>query len=194
VLERAKVLYTTSFFITSNFEALLNVANYAAESNKPFGLNLSAGFLIQYNTNEVNKALQFADYVFGNEDEAQIYADVNKVEHTNLKDVAMHIAKSVKTNTARPRVVLITQGSLPVIVAQYQEGVIESITEVEIPAIPKEKLIDTNGAGDSFTGAFLASIALEKDVVSAVKAGIWLSGQVVQRSNCTFPEVNNYKE
>jgi adenosine kinase len=68
----------------------------------------------------------------------------------------MHIAKSKKVNTARPRVVLITQGHKPIIVAQYQEGVIESITEVEVPSIPKEKLIDTNGAGDSFTGGFLA--------------------------------------
>jgi adenosine kinase len=50
VLERAKILYTTSFFITSNFEALLYVAKYAAENNKPLGYNLSAGFLIQFNT------------------------------------------------------------------------------------------------------------------------------------------------
>jgi hypothetical protein len=63
----------------------------------------------------------------------------------------MSIAKSKKANTARPRVVLITQGGKPVIVAQYQEGVIESITEVEVPSIPKEKMIDTNGGPSNFS-------------------------------------------
>jgi len=61
-----------------------------------------------------------------------------------------------------------------------------------VPSIPKEQIVDTNGAGDSFTGAVMAQIALGKDIVSAVKAGIWLSGVVVQRSNCTFPEKNTY--
>jgi len=61
--------------------------------------------------------LQYADYVFGNEDEAKTYGEVNKVEFTSLRDVALHIAKSKKINSARPRVVLISQGALPVIVA-----------------------------------------------------------------------------
>jgi adenosine kinase len=79
LLERAKVLYTTSFFITSNFEALLEVAKYAAEHNKPLGFNLSATFLIQFHTEQVDTALQYADYVFGNEDEAKVYAEVHGI-------------------------------------------------------------------------------------------------------------------
>jgi len=50
ILENTKLIYTSAFFITSNFEALIHVAKYAAVNNKPLGYNLSAGFLIQYNT------------------------------------------------------------------------------------------------------------------------------------------------
>ena len=110
-----------------------------------------------------------------------------------MRDVALAIAKSKKVNTQRPRVVIISQGAKPVIVATYQEGKTEDITEVEVPAIPSDQIVDSNGAGDSFTGGFLARLALGDDVLKAVKAGIWLSGEVVKRSSCTFPETNTYQ-
>ena len=48
-LEKAKLIYTTSFFITSNNEALQAVGKFAAEKNVPLAYNLSATFLIQFN-------------------------------------------------------------------------------------------------------------------------------------------------
>lgn len=48
--------------------------------------------------------------------------------------------------------------------------------------------MDTNGAGDSFVGAFLAELLQGKDFKDAIKAGIYLSGEVVKRSGCTFPD------
>lgn len=46
VLQDSKLIYTSSFFITSNFEALVQVAEYATDNNIPLGFNLSAVFLI----------------------------------------------------------------------------------------------------------------------------------------------------
>jgi adenosine kinase len=46
VLQDSKLIYTSSFFITSNFEALVQVAEYATNNNIPLGFNLSAVFLI----------------------------------------------------------------------------------------------------------------------------------------------------
>lgn len=42
---------------------------------------------------------------------------------------------------------------------------------VELEKIDKSKIVDTNGAGDSFVGAFLAAIVQGKSVVEAVQAG-----------------------
>jgi adenosine kinase len=108
LLEKAKMLYTTSFFITSNYDALLEVARYAAEHNKPLGYGLSANFLIKFNTLQVDTAVQYADYVFGNEEEAKAYAEVHDIKYKSLEEVALAIAKSYKINTKRPRVVIIT--------------------------------------------------------------------------------------
>lgn len=46
VLEKAALLYTSGFFITCNYEALLKYLAYATESNKPLAANLAATFLI----------------------------------------------------------------------------------------------------------------------------------------------------
>lgn len=69
-LAKAKLIYTTSFFITSNVEALNKVANFASENNVPLGFNLSAVFLLQFELNNVLPVLENADYIFANEDEA----------------------------------------------------------------------------------------------------------------------------
>ena len=108
VLEKAQFLYTSAFFVTSNYEALLKYATHAADNNKPLGYNLSATFLIQFNTEQVNTILQYADYVFCNETEAQCFADTNKIAHENLKDVAVAIAKWTKVNASRQRVAIVT--------------------------------------------------------------------------------------
>ncbi len=47
--------------------------------------------------------------------------------------------------------------------------------------------MDTNGAGDSFVGGFLAAIAQGKDMETAVKAGQYCASEVIQQSGCSFP-------
>ena len=55
-----------------------------------------------------------------------------------------------------------------------------------MPKIAKELLVDTNGSGDSFVGGFMAALSQGESVLDCVKAGIALSGHVVQRLGCTF--------
>jgi len=72
-LNNAKLIYTSAFFITSNPEALMMVAKHASENDVPMGFNLSAVFLIQFELKNVMAALEHADYVFCNEDEAAAF-------------------------------------------------------------------------------------------------------------------------
>lgn len=194
VVEKSAFLYTSAFFITSNYEALQKYAQFAAEKNKPLGYNLSATFLIQFNTEQVNTILEYADFVFCNEDEAKCFAETNKVSHENLKDVAVALSQWKKVNTQRKRVAVITQGKDPILVAvQPNDGETVEVKEFPVPQLTKEQLVDTNGAGDSFVGGFLSQIVLGKPIEDAIRAGIWLSGQVIQRPSCTFPDVNTFQ-
>ena len=56
-----------------------------------------------------------------------------------------------------------------------------------MPLLEKEKLIDTNGAGDAFVGGFLALLAKGGDLVECVEAGHWGARQIIQQSGCKIP-------
>ena len=141
----------------------------------------------------MNEILEHADYVFCNEDEATCFADTNKLTYSSLKDVALQIAQWKKVNAKRPRISIITQGKDPILVAIAKEGDDTVQREFPIPAIAKDLIVDTNGAGDSFVGGFLSQVVQGKDLETAIKAGIWLSGQVIQQNGCTFPETNKFE-
>lgn len=116
-VQKAKIIYSTSFFITSCREALLEVGKYASDNNVPFGFNLSAVFLIQFELETVLKALEHADFVFANEDEADAFAASQKFEGDDKRQqVAKCLAGWKKSNSNRERVAIVTQGPLPTIV------------------------------------------------------------------------------
>ena len=82
------------------------------------------------------------------------------------------------------RTVVITQGSDPTYVAFHGR-----VTEHPILALPKEKLVDTHGAGDAYVGG------LSKDfpVADCCKAGAYSASVIVQYSGYTFPAISDYK-
>ena len=193
-LEAAKLIYTTAFFITSNNEALQKVGKYAADNNKPLAYNLSATFLIQFNTAEVDAALENADYVFANEDEASLWGEVKQMESKDRKDIALALAKFKKTNAQRKRVAIVTQGAEPVLVASWDEAAGDyKVKEYPVAKLEKEQIVDTNGAGDSFVGGFLSQLYQDKDLDRCIEAGIYLSREVVQKSGCQFPEACTFQ-
>ena len=50
-----------------------------------------------------------------------------------------------------------------------------------------EKLVDTNGAGDSFVGGFLAKLSIGADLKTCVEAGNYAARQIIQVSGCKVP-------
>jgi adenosine kinase len=156
-VRNSTLIYSTAFFITSNKDALHEVAEFASTNNVPFGFNLSAVFLLQFELDAVLKTLPHCDFVFCNEDEAAAFAKSQEKEGASLQDVARMIARWEKKNTQRPRVAIVTQGADPVIVATHTHGSEEvDVIEHPVAKLEKDQIVDTNGAGDSFVGGFLS--------------------------------------
>lgn len=168
-------------------DSLKIVAEHALANNKIFCLNLSAPFIVDFFGDQVATALEYADYLFCNEGEAEAYGKKHGLG-SDLKEVALKIAASPKKNSARPRTVIFTQGSESTIVAC--DG---KVTEYAVSPLPKEQLVDTNGAGDAFVGGFLASLLAKKDVGSSVEAGHWAARFIIQQSGCTLSKSCEYK-
>jgi len=187
-IEKAKVIYVTGFFFTVCQPAIMRMAEYATKTDKIFSVNLSAPFISEFFKDPLMKAFPHVDLVFGNEDEAATFSRVILgVETKNIKEIAKNISNLPKLN-GRKRIVIITQGQDPVVLAIGDE-----IKEIPVPAISSEKIIDTNGAGDAFVGGFLSQYVQDKSLEKSIDCGIWVSGLVIQRSGCTFPETMDYQ-
>jgi len=186
IVDTAKFCYIAGFFLTVSVESLEQVAKQFAESDKIFAMNLSAPFIIDFFTEQLKTALPYTDFVFCNETEAEAFG--KKFEFgSDLKEVALKLSAYTKINTSRKRTVVFTQGSKPTIVAC--DGV---ATEYPVELLPKDKLVDTNGAGDAFVGGFLAELAQNKSIKDAVEAGHWAARYIIQQSGCTLTDKCTY--
>lgn len=187
LISSAEIYYSAGFFITASAESLLKMAEDYNKAGKTVCLNLSAPFICEFFAEPLAKALAFADYVFGNENEAAAYAKKNGLPEDDIHAIALAIA-SLESKGPKPRTCIITQGSDSTVVAC--DG---KVTEYAVEKLAKEDLVDTNGAGDAFVGGFLAQLVLGESVEAAVKAGHWAARYMIQTSGTTLNGPCEYK-
>merc|ERR1719163_167950 len=188
ICEAAKIIYSAGFFITVCPDAMRAACAEAAKRDAIYCVNLSAPFLMivpPFKAVFVELMPQ-VDFLFGNETEAQTWADSEGWDSKDVAFIATRLSL-IPTTKGRKRTVVITQGADPTIVA-----INGMIKEYPIIALPKEKLIDTNGAGDSFVGGFLAALSKGLEMEACCKAGAYAASVVVQHSGCTYPAKPDY--
>jgi len=183
LVEEAQYYYIGAFFFTHSHDSIMAVAKHAAEHNKVFTQNLSAAFLSQYYSNLLDEAAPYWDIIFGNETEAATFAEAHNYGTTDIKEIALKMSQIEKVNKNRSRMVVITQGALPTIVAY--EG---KITEYPVRDIKEEEIVDTNAAGDAFVGGFLSQYIKGKDLDTCIAAGNYVAYIILKQSGATFPK------
>jgi len=188
ICEAAKVIYSAGFFITVCPDAMKAACAEAAKHDGLYCVNLSAPFLMMVPPFKAvfNELMPQVDFLFGNETEAQTWADSESWDTKDVAFIATRLSLMPSTK-ARKRTVVITQGADPTIVA-----INGHVTEHPITALPKEKLIDTNGAGDAYVGGFLAALSKGLDMAACCKAGAYAASVIVQHSGCTYPAKPDY--
>ncbi|KPI36987.1 Adenosine kinase [Cyphellophora attinorum] len=178
LVTKTKIFYVGGYHLTVCVPAAMALAKHAAETNKPFMLSLSAGFIPQFFKDQVAEIMPYCDYVFGNENEASTWAASNGYEDKkdDLHECAKLIAtKPEKINKKQPRVVIITQGTDPTIVAVKAEGKDVEVKDYPVAAISPKEINDTNGAGDAFAGGFCAGVVQGKGLEECIAMGHWLA-------------------
>uniref|UniRef100_A0A0K0ELB4 Adenosine kinase n=1 Tax=Strongyloides stercoralis TaxID=6248 RepID=A0A0K0ELB4_STRER len=187
LVKKAKYFYISGFFLTVCPPAIEYVAKHAFEENKTFMMNLAAPFICQFFKDQLNNALPYVDILFGNESEAEAYAEANNLNTKDLKEIAIKLVALPKYNKKRERIVIITQGENPTIVVSNG-----TIKEYPINKLPKEKLVDTNGAGDAFCGGFFSQLIQEKNLDECIKCANYAAMTIIQHQGCTFPKICEY--
>lgn len=145
-------------------------------------MNLSAPFVCQFFLKPLLEVLPYVDYLFGNESEAAALAEVLNLKCTDLPSIARHLASLGKISSIVPRTVIITHGS------EATHAVTTAGHEAfSVPAVPRQEIVDTNGAGDAFVGGFLSQLVQGKSLAQCIDAGHYIAQVIIRRSGVTFP-------
>ncbi|KAJ2340612.1 adenosine kinase [Coemansia erecta] len=183
-IEAARFYYITGFFTAVSMDTIDAVAKHAHDTNKVFTLNLSAPFVAEFFTAQVEKTLPFVHILFGNETEAAALASALKLGTSDIKQIAKRVADLPRAGE-RPRMVVFTQGTESTVVATSDS---DEIRVYGVNEVPDAELGDTNGAGDAFVAGFLSQYMQEKPIDTCIDAGHWMAGQVVRQVGPTYPD------
>jgi len=187
VWEAARIIYSAGFFLTVSPESALMLAEHCNASNKIYATNLSALFICQFFSKPLLDVLPYTDYIFGNESEAEAFGKQQNYADVSTENVALKLAAWSKKNESRPRVAVITQGSQATLVAT--EG---KLLKFDVPKLEHDKIVDCNGAGDSFVGGFLSQLAQKKPLEACVAAGHYAARVILQVSGVVLKGKPSY--
>lgn len=176
--EKATHVYSAGFFLTVCPEAVNFVGKHCNETGKIFAMNLSAIFIVDFFTDKLEAAMQYSDFLFGNESEAAAWGKKKEYADQSISNIALELSKTPKYK-GRSRTVVITQGAEPTIVAR--DG---KVTEFPTPKLSADQIVDSNGAGDSFVGGFMAGLMSGKDIDECVSIGVMAAGAILGVSGC----------
>ncbi|KAJ7146342.1 carbohydrate kinase PfkB [Mycena epipterygia] len=180
LVEGAKVFYVEGYFLTHGTESIVYLSQKASAASKVFALNFSAPFIPQFFGSQLQQIIPHCDIIIGNEAEAEAWASATGLpEPKNIPAVAKAIAVLPKSNTSRPRIVVITQGAESTVLVSSAEP--DSPKVYAVHPLTEEQIVDTNGAGDAFAGGFLGAWVAGKNVDECVEAGHKLGGMCVQQ-------------
>lgn len=84
-------------------------------------MNLSAPFISMFFSEPLLATLPYADFIFGNESEAEAFGKKMGYEDCSPRAVALQLANLPKVNGKRPRYAIITQGSHSTVVCVGQQ-------------------------------------------------------------------------
>jgi adenosine kinase len=188
LISSSSILYSAGFFLTSGGPDCTKLLGSACEGDKKFCLNLSAPFICEFFTQALDDTLPFVDVLFGNETEAAALGKAKSFGE-DVSAIALAIAALPTAEGKGPRMVVITQGASPTIVAF--DG---KVTEYPVEELSRELLVDTNGAGDAFVGGFLSRLAVGKDTAACCAAGNFAARHIIQRSGCTMAETCDFND
>jgi len=173
------------FFLTHGVASAVELGEKASKEAKVFVLNLSAPFIPQFFKAQLQEVMPYVDIVIANESEAEAWASANgHPSPTDLRAVAKAIALQPKSNTSRPRVVVLTHGAEATVLVSAAAPDEPKVFNVH--ALKYEDIVDTNGAGDAFAGGFLGAFVTDKSLEECVEAGHKMGAMCVQQVGCQF--------
>ncbi len=161
-IKKSSYLYLEGYLVASpkGLEAMKAAKKIAERNNVHTALTFSDASMVKYFSSQMNEVVGASvDLLFCNVEEAMIYTGTNSV---------MEAREKIKQAAKRFAITLGANGAL----------IYDGDTFIQIEPY-KVKAIDTNGAGDMFSGAFLYGITHTHSYAEAGKLASLASSRVV---------------
>jgi len=176
--EGADIVYCAGFWLTVCADGMAHIGEHCQAKGKKFCMNISAPFLAQFFMPQMETLFPLITTIFGNETEAVELGKARNYETQDVKEIAKKLSKEGEGMR-----VVFTQGKDPTIVVEN-----DVVSEFTVPELDQGKIVDTNGAGDSFVGGFLAAEAAGKNLATCVAWGNYAARQIIQTSGCQLSQ------
>ncbi|KAJ1850653.1 adenosine kinase [Coemansia sp. RSA 2703] len=184
IIEHARIYYITGFFFAASPETIRAVAKHSVENNKTFTMNISAPFVATKFSSQLIEILPYVDVLFGSHFETPALSSALGLTSCDDDRVLVkHLTRWQKTGPGTRLVVFTTNGGVVV-----GSGDSENVFVYDITKVPKNEIVDANGAGDGFVGGFLAQMMQGRTVDVCVEAGNWLASLVLRQRGASYPD------
>lgn len=160
--KQSEIMYLEGYLVTSDSAkaAIIEMKEYAVANNIKTAMTFSDPAMVEYFCDAVNEVLgDGVDLLFCNQHEAMKWAGVDSLEAA---------CEALKTKAKQFAITCGSEGSL----------LFDGENYINIDPFPVE-VVDTNGAGDMFAGAFMYGITNGLDFAASGKLASFASAQVV---------------
>ncbi|XP_018567527.1 adenosine kinase 2 [Anoplophora glabripennis] len=175
-------VYIEGFFLTNRVETAKYILDFCNKHNKVAIFNISGEYVCDLYPTVVKHFVENSDIVFGNKREFEALAKIMNMK--NVNELTNHLIKGAKNKMdTYGNIIIITDGSNPGTCIS-KCGKIENFV---VPKIDPKDIKDTTGAGDAFTGGFIAGLCRNKPLADCAKIGCYSAFHIIQQTGCTLP-------
>lgn len=192
-VRNSNLVLISTFFIRSSEKIALSVALECLRLKKTIAISLSSVSAIKSPCWPTLKEIfKVSTIVFGNESEMECFAKELNLISFNDKKTHQEITKKIAnySNSMIKKIILTTRGPNSTICCETGKEPIER------PAIniDKFKIVDTNSAGDSFAGGFIAYYLKGHSLEKCIDAGNYCAFCSIQERGGNVPRYSpNFK-
>ncbi|KAJ8935430.1 hypothetical protein NQ314_012850 [Rhamnusium bicolor] len=182
LVQESNFVYVEGFFLTNRIETARYILDFCNMHNKIIIFNISGEYVCNSYPEAVKYFVKNSDIVFGNRREFEALTKIMNLE--NIEELTNGLIENGKNKIEEyGNIIIITDGCKPG-TCIYKGGRTEHF---DVPAIEEKDITDTTGAGDAFTGGFIAGLCKNKSIKECAKIGCYSAFHIIKQTGCTLP-------